>query len=202
MTKIKLCGLTGVEEIKIANELQPEFVGFVFAEKSRRKISPTLAAELKKFLNPKIFAVGVFVNEKIETVAEISRRGIIDVIQLHGAEDENYISKLRTLTDKKIIRAFQIKSGDDFKLAEKFPSDFVLLDGGAGEGKSFDRTLLKNFRRKFFLAGGLNPENVAGEIAKFKPFAVDVSSGIETNGLKDEKKMRDFVNAVRGENFL
>lgn len=202
MTKIKLCGLTGENDIEVANKLLPEFVGFVFAEKSRRKISPARAAELKKILNPKIFSVGVFVNEKIETVAEISRCGIIDAIQLHGAEDENYISKLRTLTDKKIIRAFQIKSGDDLKLAEKFPADFVLLDGGAGEGKSFDRTLLKNFRREFFLAGGLNPENVAGEIEKFKPFAVDVSSGIETNGIKDEKKMRDFVNAVRGENFL
>jgi len=197
MTKIKLCGLRRAEDIQLVNEIFPEYVGFVFYEKSRRYISPEKFLELKEILDKKISAVGVFVDEKISVVAELAKN--LDLIQLHGSEDENYISALKNLTGKKIIQAFKVKIADDLKFAAKSSADFILLDSGAGTGKTFDWQILKNFDRKYFLAGGLNPENVGDAIKFLKPFAVDVSSGIESGGVKDKNKMRDFVRAVRGE---
>jgi len=197
MTKIKLCGLRRAEDIQLVNEIFPEYVGFVFYEKSRRYISPEKFLALKKILDKKISAVGVFVDEKISVVAELAKN--LDLIQLHGSEDENYISALKNLTGKKIIQAFKVKIADDLKFAAKSSADFILLDSGAGTGKTFDWQILKNFDRKYFLAGGLNPENVGDAIKFLKPFAVDVSSGIESGGVKDKNKMRDFVRAVRGE---
>ena len=196
MTKIKLCGLSRVEDIKVANEILPEFVGFVFYPKSKRYITPEKAAALKNILDKKISAVGVFVNEKISTVAEFAK--FLDLIQLHGTEDENYISELKKITDKKIIQAFKIKTADDLNFAKNSRADFILLDSGAGTGEIFNWQLLKNFERQYFLAGGLNVENVADAVKILKPFAVDVSSGIETGGVKDAAKMKKFVGAVRG----
>lgn len=199
MTKIKFCGLTRVEDIEVANELTPEFVGFVFAEKSRRYVSIEQAATLKNILSPKILSVGVFVNADIKFIAEIAERRIIDAIQLHGNEDENYIAALRTLTKKIIIKAFKITSDVDLTRAENSTADYILLDGGAGDGKTFDWHLLKNFYREYFLAGGLNVENVRDAIKILNPYAIDVSSGIETNGVKDKNKMQNFIRAVKGE---
>lgn len=195
MTKIKLCGLTRTVDIEVANKLLPDFVGFVFYEKSKRYISPNDAATLKNLLDKKISAVGVFVNEKIETVAEIAK--ILDFIQLHGNEDENYISQLRNFTDKKIIQAFKIKVADDLQPAKNSRADFILLDSGAGTGEIFNWQLLKNFEREYFLAGGLNCENISDAVKILKPFAVDVSSGIETDNLKDATKMKNFTYIVR-----
>ena len=197
MTKIKLCGLSRVEDIEVANELLPEFVGFVFYPKSKRYITPNDAAALKNILDKKISAVGVFVNEKISTVAEIAK--FLDLIQLHGTEDENYISTLRNYTDKKIIQAFKVKTTDDLNIAKDSRADFILLDSGAGTGEIFNWQLLKNFEREYFLAGGLNVENVADAVKNLKPFAADVSSGIETGGVKDAAKMKKFVSIVRSE---
>ena len=195
MTKIKLCGLSRVEDIEVANEILPEFVGFVFYEKSKRYITPEKAAALKNLLDKKISAVGVFVNEKIENVAKIAK--FLDLIQLHGNEDENYISTLRNYTDKKIIQAFKIKTADNLNFAKNSRADFILLDSGAGTGEIFNWQLLKNFEREYFLAGGLNVENISDAVKILKPFAVDVSSGIETGGVKDTEKMRKFVELVR-----
>lgn len=197
MAKIKFCGLTRIEDVEVANELMPEFVGFVFAEKSRRHVSIEQAATLKNILNPKILSVGVFVNADIKFVAEIAKRGIIDAMQLHGNEDEDYIVALKTLTKKIIIQAFKITSAIELSCAENSTADYVLLDGGAGDGKVFDWRLLKNFNREYFLAGGLNVENVRDAIKILNPYAVDVSSGIETNGIKDAVKMKNFQIAVR-----
>ena len=197
MTKIKLCGLSRAEDIFAANEILPEFVGFVFAQKSRRRVSINQAAELKKNLRAEISAVGVFVDEEIKIVAEISGRGIIDAIQLHGAENDEYIKNLRRLTKIPIIKAFRVGGLKNLELAENSAADFILLDSGAGTGEIFDWTLPKNFRRPYFLAGGLTAENVRGAINLLNPFAVDVSSGIETDGVKNAEKMRQFVNAVR-----
>ena len=195
MTKIKLCGLSRVEDIETANIFLPEFVGFIFWEKSRRYISPQKAAALKDILDKKISAVGVFVNEKISTVAEIAK--FLDFIQLHGDEDDNYISTLRNFTDKKIIQAFKIKKAEDLQRAQNSRADFILLDSGAGTGEIFNWQLLKNFEREYFLAGGLTVENISDAVKILKPFAVDVSSGIETNGLKDAAKMKNFVFKIR-----
>lgn len=200
MTKIKLCGLTRPCDIAWANELRPDYIGFVFAKKSKRYAAPELAAQLKALLNPEIQAVGVFVNEDVDTVAELLRAGIIDVAQLHGKEDESYIAALRAKTDKPIFKAFRIDSEADVAKANASSADFVLLDSGnGGTGTVFDWQLLQGIARPYFLAGGLHPGNIGEAVKALKPFGVDVSSGIETDGLKDQAKMAQFVQAVRKE---
>lgn len=197
MTKIKLCGLSRECDIEAVNELCPEYIGFVFANKSKRYVTPAKAKELRTILNKDIKAVGVFVNEDIEKVSELLENDIIDITQLHGSEDEEYISKLREKTGKQIIKAFKISSSADAISAEKSSADFILLDSGAGTGSVFDWEWLKEVRRPYFLAGGLSTENVESAIKKLSPYAVDVSSGIETEGVKDKIKMKEFVSKVR-----
>ena len=198
MTKIKLCGLRRPADIEAVNELRPDYIGFVFAGKSRRYVSPEAAKQLREKLDPAIRAVGVFVREAPETVAGLLAAGIIDLAQLHGGEDEDYIRRLRTLTDKPLIQAFRVESEADLARARGSTADYVLLDNGAGgTGAAFDWGLVRGFDRPWFLAGGLGPENVAGAVRALRPFAVDVSSGIETDGSKDYGKMRAFVEAVR-----
>lgn len=199
MTKIKLCGLSRQCDIEWANELKPDYIGFIFWSKSKRNVSPEKAKELKALLSPDIKAVGVFVDEPIENIAKLLSDNIIDLAQLHGSEDEEYIARLRTLSDKPIIKAFLLKSKEDAERAEKSTADHILLDSGMGTGKGFDRSLLKNISRPYFLAGGLYPENVGIAVDTLSPFAVDVSSGIETDNFKDRNKMAAFVNAVRKE---
>ena len=199
MTKIKLCGLFRACDIEAANELRPEYIGFVFAQKSRRYVSAEKAAKLKRLLHTDIKAVGVFVNESLQNVADMLKNGVIDLAQLHGNEDDEYIKKLRTLADKPIIKAFRIKYEQDITKANASTADYVLLDSGAGTGTVFDWNLIAKIDRPYFLAGGLDTENVSEAVKKLKPFAVDVSSGIETNGLKDKTKMAAFVVTVRKE---
>lgn len=199
MSKIKLCGLSRKCDIEWANALKPEYIGFVFWSKSKRNVPPEKAKELKDLLSPDIKAVGVFVDEPIENVAELLNDNIIDFAQLHGGEDEEYIKKLRTFSGKPIIKAFLLKSENDAERAEKSTADYILVDSGTGTGKSFDWELLKNISRPYFLAGGLCCENISQAITALDPYAVDVSSGIETNGCKDKNKMAAFVAAVRKE---
>ena len=199
MTKIKLCGLRRAEDIEAAVLLKPEYIGFVFYKKSKRYISPEEARILKSILDTDhIKAVGVFVNENPKTVADLLEKGIVDIAQLHGDEDEEYIKALRKLTDRPLIKAFKIKTKEDLKKAEASSADMILLDAGMGDGVSFDWNLLKNFNRPYILAGGLDPLNVKGAVEKLHPYGVDVSSGIETTGVKDIGKMREFVFRVRG----
>lgn len=197
MTKIKFCGLSRPADVDAANELKPEYVGFVFAPKSRRYVSPATAEKLKQALDPEIKAVGVFVNEAVETAAGLLNSGIIDIAQLHGSEDGEYIERLRRLTGKPVIRAFRVGTADDIADAEKSAADYILLDSGAGTGTAFDWKLIQNIRRPYFLAGGLTPENVEEAVGYLCPYAVDVSSGIETDGKKDKCRMAEFVAAVR-----
>lgn len=198
MTRIKLCGLKRIEDIQTVNQLLPDYIGFVFAQKSKRYVSPAQAAELKSSLDPEIAAVGVFVNEKPEKVADLLNKDTIDLAQLHGSEDEAYIYRLRSLTYKPLIKAFRIKDKSDLETAESCSADYILLDAGAGDGLTFDWSILQSFSRPYFLAGGLDPSNVKMAIEKLSPYAVDVSSGIETNGFKDAAKMKAFADAVRG----
>lgn len=200
MTKIKLCGLSRAEDINAVNSLLPEYIGFVFAKKSKRFVSLKTAAELKRFLDKRIQSVGVFVNATPELILTAVKNGIIDVIQLHGSEDEDYIKMLKNSASAPIIKAFVINSPDDLVKAEQSVADYILLDGGKGEGRVFDWSLLKDIRRPYFLAGGLDAENVGSAVSTLHPYAVDVSSGIETNGKKDLHKMTVFVSAVRKEN--
>lgn len=197
MTKIKLCGLSRNCDIYVVNKLKPDFIGFVFWQKSSRFVTKEKAFELKSLLNPDIKAVGVFVDEKPETVAELLNLGIIDMAQLHGSESEEYIEDLKKLSDKPIIKAFRVKTKQDITDAQKSSADYVLLDSGAGTGTVFDWDLIQNIQRPYFLAGGLDTCNAQTAVKKLKPYAVDVSSGIETNRLKDKDKMTAFVVAVR-----
>lgn len=199
MTKIKLCGLSRIYDIEVANELNPEYIGFVFAKRSRRYVSPSNAAKLKQLLLPEIKTAGVFVNESPELIAELLQKETIDMAQLHGDENETFISHLRSLTDKPIIKAFQISSESDIDKVKQSTADFVLLDSGTGTGTVFDWEYIRNLNRPYFLAGGLSENNVAEAIRSLHPYAVDVSSGIETNGYKDKIKMAAFCATVRKE---
>ena len=198
MTKIKLCGMTEFCDIEAANGLMPEYIGFVFAKKSCRYVAPAKAGELKRRLNPGIRAVGVFVNESPETVAGLLDGGIIDLAQLHGNEDTAYIQQMRQLTDRPLIQAFPVHTAADLAAAEESPADYILLDSGkGGAGTTFDWRLIKGIHRPFFLAGGLCARNAAEAVRRLKPYGVDVSSGIETDGRKDAAKMSMFVHTVR-----
>ena len=198
MTKIKLCGLTRIEDIEAANALLPDYIGFVFAKKSRRSVSPEQAARLKAALLPGIQAVGVFVNEPVGDIVRLLKSGVIDIAQLHGTESREYVLELKRRTEKPVIQAFRIASLADVTRAESTPADYILLDNGAGgTGEKFDWSLIAGIEREYFLAGGLAPENVQEAIRRNAPFAVDASSGLETEGYKDPSKMKAFVDAVR-----
>lgn len=197
MTGIKFCGMRSLRDIGYVNLLLPEYVGFVLAPKFWRCISHGTAAELKKALNPEIRAVGVFVDNPFEEVSELLNSGIIDIAQLHGSEDENYIARLRERNGKPVIKAFKIAAKSDIERAENSPADLVLLDAGTGSGVGFDWSLIQGFRRDYFLAGGLTPENVSEAVKMLRPYAVDVSSGIESDKIKDFAKMKAFADAVR-----
>ena len=196
MTKIKLCGIKCEEDIKVVNEVLPDYIGFVFAGKSKRYISFDTVNTLKSKLDNRVKAVGVFVNEDIENISYLVKNKIIDIVQLHGNEDESYINTLKTKINVPIIYAYQIKSKTDIKSINK-NTDFILLDAGAGCGEAFDETLLEGFDNEYFLAGGLSIDNIKEKIMKLHPFGVDVSSGIETGGKKDAAKIRKFVSLVR-----
>lgn len=199
MTKIKLCGLSRPCDIEAANQLGPDFIGFVLAPKSRRFVAPEKAMELKQLLSPGIQAVGVFVNEAPQQIARLLNQGVIDIAQLHGQEDEIYIKQLRQLTCKPIIRAFPIETTEDILEAEQSTADYILLDSGAGTGTVFDWSLIQNIKRPYFLAGGLSPANAGDAVRILRPYGADVSSGIETNGYKDKNKMAALIAAIRKE---
>ena len=197
MTKIKLCGLGRKEDILCANELLPDYIGFVFAKGSRRYISPDDAGRLRDLADSRIKAVGVFVDAPEEEIAALVRDGIIDTVQLHGVEDQDYIDRLRRLGVNEVIKAFKVGSRADIETAALTSADHILLDSGQGGGLAFNWELIGNLRRPYFLAGGLDCENVTDAIATLSPYGVDVSSGIETGGIKDPDKMRRFVMTVR-----
>ena len=198
MTKIKLCGLTRPEDIAAANALKPEYVGFVFAPKSRRAVFREKAAGLRAQLSPEIQTVGVFVNEAPETVARLLNEDLLDIAQLHGQEDAAYIARLRSLTSKPLWQAFRVEDAASLAAAARSTADMVLLDSGAGgTGTVFNWKLLQGFPRPYILAGGLDADNAADAVSRLHPDVVDVSSGIETAGRKDPAKMAAFVAAVR-----
>ncbi len=197
MIKLKYCGLSREEDIETVNRLKPDFIGFVFAEKSKRYITKEQAIRLKQLLLPKIKAVGVFVNEDVKKVAEYLKEDIIDIAQLHGDEDETYIQHLRSLSEKHIIKAFKIKKKDDLIPVRLSSADYIMLDSGAGSGDAFDWDLVKSVERPYFLAGGLSVKNVEIAIRNLNPYGLDVSSGIETDGVKDPVKMETFMELAR-----
>ena len=197
MTKIKICGLKSEDDISYVNELKPDYIGFVFLQGRKRYVSSSRAAHLRGLLDPSIPAVGVFVNEPLEQVIALAKSGTIQMIQLHGQEDDEYLRKLRERCSLPVIKAFIIRTKEDMESALLYPSDYLLLDNGLGTGEAFDWSLIEKINRPFFLAGGLNPENAASAIEQAHPYALDVSSGVETDGNKDYEKMKSFIHTVR-----
>ncbi|WP_288310924.1 phosphoribosylanthranilate isomerase [uncultured Acidaminococcus sp.] len=205
MTKIKLCGIRRPEDVAMVNRAQPDYAGFVFAP-GRRQVTAEQAENLRRQLDPAIAAVGVFVKAPVEEAAALANRGTIQLIQLHGEEDEAYVKALRERTTAPIIRVIRVRGPESLRDLDRYDCDYFLLDTYSGIqfgglGKTFDHSLLRQarFSRPFFLAGGLDADNVAAAIAGYSPFGVDTSSGIETAGTKDENKIRAFVSAVRKE---
>ena len=204
--KLKFCGLTREEDIEAVNEIQPDYVGFVFAD-SRRKVSDRDAArlrELKEHLDPEIKTVGVFVNDEPEHIAALVRDEVIDIIQLHGGESVRYIEKLRGMIDAPIIYAVRVESRRDIEEADRLPVDYLLLDtytkhAYGGSGKTFDWSLIGDINHLYFLAGGLNESNIE-RAAQTGAYALDLSSGIETDDRKDSDKMRRIAALVKGAN--
>ncbi|MDR0837465.1 MAG: indole-3-glycerol phosphate synthase TrpC [Propionibacteriaceae bacterium] len=191
--KIKICGLRRAEDIAYVNAARPDFAGFVFAP-SRRQVTPDEAAALRASLTPGIVPVGVFVDAEPEFAAELANNNTIDIIQLHGHEDASYVETLRRLTSVPIIRA--VRLSEDDAGVDDLGADYLLLDSTAGSGETFDWALARA-DKPFFLAGGITPDNITEALSTVRPYAIDVSSGAETDGVKDATKIDALVDAVR-----
>ena len=194
MVKVKICGIRRAEDIEIINKYPPDYIGFVFAE-SKRQIDFDTAKTLKKLLKVNIPVVGVFVNGNIENILELYRNDIIDIAQLHGDENEDYINQLKEeARGLKLIKAIEITKKEDLNDYENMDVEYILLDSGKGSGKTFNWDLInKNISKDFFLAGVLNSANFNQAIERFQPYGIDLSSGVETNGYKDEEKIKKIM---------
>lgn len=202
MTKIKICGLKTIEDVEMVNRIQPEYVGFVFAP-SKRRVSDAQAMCMKQRLSKAIQAVGVFVNDSIEHIVSLCKSGCIDLVQLHGDESEGYIKQVQQRTGKQVIKAVRLTSREAGEEALRSNAEYVLFDAFAGEkvyggsGTRLETLLLPELSRPTFLAGGLSVHNVEEMVRRYKPFCVDVSSSVETDGKKEYEKMKQFVEVVR-----
>ena len=198
MVKIKICGIKRLDDIEIVNRYKPDYIGFVFAD-SKRKVSHDLARKLKDNLDSDIISVGVFVDAPENEILELFGDGIIEVAQLHGHESEEYISDLKDKTNGELIIINAIEMNDEVDLLQYNDSiaDYLLLDSGKGSGKTFDWGLIrKDLKKEFFLAGGLDSENVTLAVDEFDPYAVDLSSSLETDGFKDEIKIKEIMEVI------
>ena len=201
MTRIKICGLTRPEDVRYVNTAKPDWCGFILNfPSSRRNVTPEQARALRAGLDPDIRPVGVFVDRPVEEVAALLNSGVISVAQLHGREDNAYISVLRTLAPGCVVwRAFQLRSQADLAAADASGADLVLLDNGRGTGQTFDWSRAGSVHRPFLLAGGLTPESIPRDVAALRPYGLDLSSGVETDGVKDPAKIQAAVTAAREE---
>jgi phosphoribosylanthranilate isomerase len=198
MVKIKICGLKRLEDIEIVNKYMPDYMGFVFAD-TKRKVSHELARQLKDKLDPEIISVGVFVDAPKEEITELFENGTIEMAQLHGLESEDYIKDLKAMTDNRliVIKAIEMSQDTDLLKYDSSNADYLLLDSGKGSGKTFDwRLIRKDLKKDFFLAGGLNKDNITQAIEEFEPYAVDLSSSLEVNGFKNEDKIKEIMEII------
>lgn len=196
-TELKICGLSRLEDIIAVNRHGADYAGFVFFQKSKRYVDPYKANELIELLRTDIKPVGVFLDEPLDNVVRIARLTGVEMIQLHGHESEEYVEYIKRTLDRPVIKAYKASEEGALEKAANSNADYVMIDSGAGSGIKFDWSILQGFKRDYFLAGGLDPESVGEAIKILEPFAVDVSSGVETDGIKDEKKIAEFIKAVR-----
>lgn len=215
--KVKMCGISKVETIPAVVEAKPDYMGLVFAP-SKRQVTvdqaKTLVEELHKQYtkrynngaeqsnNDEIKTVGVFVNETLENLVTIAKEANLDVVQLHGDEDEAFTQSLKERTNVEVWKAVQIRSAADAETWIDSSADMLLFDAyhkdeRGGTGEVFDWSSLDEFERPFMLAGGIDSTNVARAIRTVRPYGIDISSGIETDGVKDDEKIKAFTNIVR-----
>lgn len=205
MVKVKICGIKTLQDVEFVNRQKPDFTGFVFYSLSKRYVSLITARSLKAKLNKKIKSIGVFVNAPPEEIAAAAELGIINMVQLHGDETNAYIAELRKICTLPIIKAVRVREEADIKKAAFYNCEYFLFDtystaSYGGTGRQFDTQLLKGVKinKPYFLAGGLNAGNVRSALKGLKPYAVDVSGGVETGGGKDEIKIKNFIKQVKG----
>lgn len=211
MTKIKICGLKTPADVEKVNRYLPEYIGFVFAN-TKRFVTDEQALAMKQALDRSIKAVGVFVNEPIEHIISLCNRGIIDAVQLHGEETEDYIRELKKKTDTTVIKATKVQNAEQVSGLMSEEADYMLFDtfkkgelGGTGERFPLEilEAVLKEQAEKgravkpYFLAGGLSSANVQEVLGQMGCYCVDVSTGVETDGVKDEAKIKEFIEKVR-----
>ena len=197
-TKIKFCGLRREEDVKYAASLDAGFFGFILSDRFKRFVAPEKVARMKEFVPSSAKTVGVFVDETLNFVISTAKTAKLDMIQLHGSESETYIAEIKEKTGLPVIKMIKPVSENDIITARQSIADLILLDSGAGgTGKVFDWSLAENLGRNYILAGGLTPVNVGEAVTRLKPFAVDVSSGVEKEGIKDFSKMKAFAAEVR-----
>lgn len=201
--KVKICGIRRKEEIDFINSCLPDYIGFIFAE-SRRRVSPEQVRELSRGLDGSVKKVGVFVNESSRRIIEIAGYCGLDALQLHGDESGEYVKEIKKLGFE-VWKAVRVKDEESLEGIDRHFADVLVLDSFVpgsygGAGISFDWKIAAGISKniKIFLAGGLNPVNVADAVKMVKPYGVDTSSGVETDGWKDGDKIREFVgNAKR-----
>lgn len=199
MTKIKICGLFREQDIQYVNEAMPDYAGFILHfPKSHRNLQVSEAKRLVSRLRPEIRPVTVFVDQPLETVIRTAAAVHPQILQLHGTEDNRYISHLREQTGLVIWKAFRIRNDADLAAAMESSADVVLLDNGYGTGQAFDWSKAVEFSRPFILAGGLTPENISEAVSKLHPLAVDLSSGVEQSRMKNKAKILAAVRAAHG----
>ena len=205
MVKVKICGIKTLQDVEFVNRQKADFTGFVFYPLSKRYVRLITARSLKAKLNKKIKSIGVFVNAPPEEIAAAAELGIINMVQLHGDETNAYIAELRKICTLPIIKAVRVREEADIKKAAFYNCEYFLFDtystaSYGGTGRQFDTQLLKGVKinKPYFLAGGLNAGNVRSALKGLKPYAVDVSGGVETGGSKDEIKIKNFIKQVKG----
>lgn len=217
-TKIKICGISREEDIAAVNRYRPDFIGFVFTE-SKRKVTVSQAARLAGILDKAVITVGVFVDSPPDGIVDIARQGIISMVQLHGNEADDEIIYIHRKTGLKVIRSVTVRTAKDIVKAAQSPADMLLLDNGKGTGNTFNWHIFKDYMdgmvdtnmetsdikeerqvliggKPFMVAGGIDLSNIK-EALQIPAYAVDLSGGAETDGVKDPEKIRKLVEAVR-----
>ncbi len=201
-TRIKICGLMNIEDAKLMNEAEPDFCGVVFA-KTRHFVDDLQALHIRDSLNEDIPLVGVFVNEPLHHVAELVNNDIVQMVQLHGDEDEIYIEQLRLQVDVPLIRGIRAKSRDDIIKADKLDVEYLLSDTYVkgvlgGSGVTMDESLIpEKLSHPLFIAGGLNAGNLEERIKKFRPYSVDLSSSVEEGNHKSREKTLEVMEIIK-----
>lgn len=192
MAKIKICGLKRAEDIEYVNEFKPDYIGFILSSGFKRSIERETAKMLKSLLSKDINAVGVFVNDSLENIDYFLKNGIIDTVQLHGDETPNFCESVNA----PVIKYFSPKT---FDKVNEYDTDYFLFDSGTGTGKEFDWSNIPQTDKPFFLAGGINKDNISRAIVTVKPYCIDLSSAVETNGVKDYNKIKEIMEIMKNE---